>query len=126
MDRKTLIKALDFWCGRGDDQEMELCEVQQLESVAALFQITEVVSELEDAVMGLLSLRLGACEEVLMWSKGCGMLQLEAEAVKLAAERFEEFALWQDSRGLGRRRWDVCWTMPCWLLGARRRRGRLW
>jgi hypothetical protein len=37
VDRKTLIKALDFWCGRGDDQEMELCEVQQLESVAALF-----------------------------------------------------------------------------------------
>ncbi len=63
--------------------------MQQLASVADRFQITEVVSSLEEALMGHLSLE--ACGEVLMWSGGCRMRHLEAYALKLAACRFEEF-----------------------------------
>ena len=91
VERRTFIKTLDIWCGRGDGQEMELCEVQQLASVADRFQIMEVTSLLEEAVIaGQLSME--ACGEVLMWSGGCGMLQLEAAALKMAACQFGKFA----------------------------------
>ena len=90
VDSRTFIKTLDIWCGRVDGQELELCEVQQLATVADRFQITEVTTLLEEAVMGQLSVE--ACVEVLMWSGGCGMLRLEAAALKMAAGRFEEFA----------------------------------
>ena len=90
MDIGVFIKTLDIWSGRADAQEMELHEVQELASVADRFQITEVISALEEAVIGQLSLE--ACGEVLTWSGGCGMRRLEAEALKMAAERFEEFA----------------------------------
>jgi hypothetical protein len=69
---------------------MRFCELQQLASVADRFQITEVVSLLEESVMGQLSVE--ACGELLMWSGGCGMRRLEASALKMAACRFEEFA----------------------------------
>jgi hypothetical protein len=90
VDMRTFIKTLDIWCGRGDGQELELYEVQQLAIVADRFQITEVTSLLEEAVMGKLSVE--ACGDVLIWSGGCGMLRLEAAALKFAAERFEKFA----------------------------------
>jgi hypothetical protein len=90
VERRTFIKTLDLWCGRGGDQEMELCEVQQLAIMADRFQITEVTYLLEEAVMGQLC--LDACGKVLMWSRGCRMLRLEAAALKLVACRFEEFA----------------------------------
>jgi hypothetical protein len=90
VERRTFIKTLDIWCGRGGDQELELCEVRQLAIVADRFQFTEVTSLLEEAVMGRLCLE--ACGEVLMWSGGCGMLRLEAAALTMAAWRFEEFA----------------------------------
>jgi hypothetical protein len=90
VERSTFIKTLDIWCGRVDGQVMELYEVQQLATVADLFQITEVTSLLEEAVMGQLS--VDACGEVLMWSGGCGMLRLEAAALRMAACRFEEFS----------------------------------
>ena len=69
---------------------MELGQVQQLASVADQFQMTEVTSVLEEALMGQLSVDM--CGDVLMWSGGCGMRQLEAEALQMAATRFEEFA----------------------------------
>jgi hypothetical protein len=87
VERKTSIKVLDIWCGRVDGQEMELCEVQELASVADRFQIAEVTSLLEEAMIG--QLKVEACGEVLMWSGGCGMLRLEAAALKMAAWRFE-------------------------------------
>ena len=89
VDMRTFLKTLDIWCGRGDAREIELCKVQQLAIVADRFQIAEVTSLLEKDMMGQLSLE--ACGEVLMWSGGCGMLQLEAAALKMAACRFEEF-----------------------------------
>ena len=90
VESRAFIKTLDIWCGRADGQEMELHEVQQLASVADRFQITEVTSALEEGVMR--QLRLEGCGEVLGWSGGCGMRRLEAAALKMAAERFEEFA----------------------------------
>ena len=84
VDMRTFMKTLDIWCGRGDGQELELYEVQQLASVADRFQITEVTSLLEKAVIGKLSVE--ACGDVLIWSGGCGMLRLEAAALKMAAE----------------------------------------
>jgi hypothetical protein len=90
VEMGIFIKALDIWCGRADGLEMELYDVQELASVADRFQITEVVTALEEAALSQLSLK--ACGEVLTWSGGCGMQRLEAEALKMAAERFEEFA----------------------------------
>ena len=37
-------------------------------------------------------LSVDMCGDVLMWSKRCGMQQLEAEALEMAATRFEEFS----------------------------------
>ena len=90
VESRAFIKTLDIWCGRADGHEMELHEVQQLASVADRFQITEVTSALEEGVMR--QLRLEGCGEVLGWSGGCGMWRLKAAALKMAAERFEEFA----------------------------------
>jgi hypothetical protein len=90
VERRTFIKTIDIWCGLGGGREMDWCEVEQLASVADRFQITEVVSSLEEAVMSQLSLE--ACGEVLTWSGGCGMGRLEADALKMAAWQFEEFA----------------------------------
>jgi hypothetical protein len=64
--------------------------VQQLAIVEDRPRITEVTSLLEEALTGPLCLE--ACGEVLMWSRGRGMLRLEAAALKMAAGRFEEFA----------------------------------
>ena len=85
---------------------MELREVQELASVADRFQITEVISALEEAVLGALSVE--ACGEVLTWSGGCGMRRLEAKALKMAAERFEEFAR---TAGFMRIGWEVLGSM---------------
>ncbi len=90
VDGRVFIKALDVWCGRKDCQEVALGEVPLLASVADRFQMTEVTSVLEEAVMGKLSLDM--IGDVLMWSGRCGMQQLEAEALEMAAKRFEEFA----------------------------------
>ena len=69
---------------------MALGELQQLASVADRFQITEVVCAVEETL--LLQLCVVKCGELLMWSGRCGMQRLEAEALKMAVERFEEFA----------------------------------
>jgi hypothetical protein len=77
--------------GRCGAKEMELCEVQELASVADWFKIAEVISSLEETVMRQLSVEDSG--EVLMWCGGCGtrMLQLKADALKMAACRFKEF-----------------------------------
>ena len=85
---------------------MELREVQELASVADRFQITEVISALEEAVISKLSLE--GCGEVLTWSGGCGMRRLEAEALKMAAVRFEEFARTAEFMRIG---WEVLGSM---------------
>ncbi len=83
-DQRTFIKALDVWCGRGDFQEVELGEVEQLASLADQFQMTEVTSVLEEVLIGELSVDM--CGDVMMWSGRCGMRQLETEALQMAAQ----------------------------------------
>jgi hypothetical protein len=61
-----------------------------LSSVADRFQMTELTSMLEEAAMERLSLDM--IGDVLAWSGKCGMLQLEAQALEMAAYRFQEFA----------------------------------
>ncbi len=65
-------------------------EVQQLESVEDCFQITDVVSALEEEA--LLQLSLEAYGEVLTWRGGCWMQRLEDKALKMAVVEFQEFA----------------------------------
>ena len=84
VDGRAFVKALDLWCGWEDCQEVELGQVPLLASVADRFQMTEVTSVLEEALMGQLGLEM--CGEVLVWSGQCGMQQLEAQATELAAK----------------------------------------
>jgi hypothetical protein len=86
----TFKKALDLWCGKEDSRDFELCEVEELASVADRFQMTEVLSILEDAVMGQLS--IGMCAEVLTWSSRIGLGRLEEGARRLGSKQFEELA----------------------------------
>jgi hypothetical protein len=51
VDGRAFIWALDVWCGRKDWQEVELGEVPLLVSVADRFQMTEVTSVLEEALL---------------------------------------------------------------------------
>ncbi len=55
MDGRAFAKALDIWCGR---QEVELGEVARIASVADRFQMTEVTSVLEEALMGQLCVEM--------------------------------------------------------------------
>ena len=43
MDRRTFGKAVDMWCGKLNNVEMSLDEVNDLASVADRLQMTEVV-----------------------------------------------------------------------------------
>ncbi len=52
VDGGIFIKALDVWRGKRDCQELELGEVQQLALVADRFQMHDVLSVLEEALMG--------------------------------------------------------------------------
>ncbi len=88
VDGKIFIKTLDVWCGFGHDVQLD--EMQQVASVADQFQISDVAPDVEKTIMQQLSVE--NCGEVLMWSGGCGMRGLETEALKMAVERFEEFA----------------------------------
>ena len=55
VDGTAFVKALDVWCGRKDCQEVALGEKPLLASVADRFQMTEVTSVLEDALLGKLN-----------------------------------------------------------------------
>ncbi len=89
VDGTTFGKALDLWCGREFDHEVDLQEVRQLASVANRFQMTDVVAAIEETIIPQLC--VGVCGEVLSWSGDTGLKQLEEAAMRLAAERFEEF-----------------------------------
>jgi hypothetical protein len=90
VDGVIFRKALDVWCGKQDSTELALSEVEELASVANRFQMTDVFSVLEEAVMGHLS--IGICGEVLTWSGRIGLSRLEEVARRLATKRFEELS----------------------------------
>ena len=136
VDKTIFVKVLDVWCGRDDCQEVALAELPLLAIVADRFQMTEVTSVLEEAVMGKLSLDM--IGDVLMWSGRCGMQQLEAEALEMAATRFEEFAMTagfarmgeealtivvDDDRLVARNEEAVWEAVVSWMRGGARGRG---
>jgi hypothetical protein len=136
VDGTIFVKVLDVWCGRDDCQEVALAELPLLATVADQFQMTEVTSVLEEAVMGKLSLDM--IGDVLMWSGRCGMQQLEAEALEMAATRFEEFTMTEgfarmgeealtivvdDDRLVARNEEAVWEAVVGWMRGGARGRG---
>jgi hypothetical protein len=136
VDGTIFVKVLDVWCGRDDCQEVALAELPLLAIVADRFQMTEVTSVLEEAVMGKLSLDM--IGDVLAWSGRCGMRQLEAGALEMAATRFEEFAMTEgfarmgeealtivvdDDRLVARNEEAVWEAVVGWMWGGARGRG---
>ncbi len=112
--------------------------MQSLASVADRFQMTGILSVLEEALVGQLS--MGVCGWVLTWSGFCGMRQLEEEVLKMVAWRFEEFAktadflrireealmiILDDDRLVAKSEETVWEAVVGWMRGAEgRRRGR--
>jgi hypothetical protein len=90
VDGGIFIKALDVWLGK-EDFHLELGEVQHLALVADRFQMYDVLSVLEEALIGQLDMEM--CGEFLVWSRRFGMQLLEAAALTMAAKRFEKFVL---------------------------------
>ena len=82
--------VLDLWCGRMGLGDKSLDYIMTLASVADRLEMTEVVSALEEAITGLLS--VDVCGDVLMGSMRLGLGRVEAAARVLALERFEEVA----------------------------------
>ncbi len=90
VDAKAFSKVLDMWCGR--DVEVKGREdVQELAFLADRFQIPDVLSLLEDTMMGLLD--VDVCADVLSWSGKVGLSRLKSAARYLAVKRFAEFAV---------------------------------
>uniref|UniRef100_A0A7S0QU85 BTB domain-containing protein n=1 Tax=Cryptomonas curvata TaxID=233186 RepID=A0A7S0QU85_9CRYP len=61
VDGSAFMKALDVCRGRKDCREVALGELPLLASVADRFQMTEVTSVLEEALMGKLNVDMGTC-----------------------------------------------------------------
>ena len=91
VDSGTFVKVLEIWVGKYGMAGMDPHDLQQLIVVADRFQMTEVVAALEEAVLG--QVKVGNCWDILKWSSEMGMRQLEAAALRLAAENFEEMSL---------------------------------
>ena len=90
VNGKAFGKALDMWCGREGGLKLGLEEVKELASVADRFQMTEVVSALDESVKRHLNMSM--CGDVLNWSGELGLRESEVASQKLATERFDEFA----------------------------------
>jgi hypothetical protein len=79
-------------------------------SVADRLQMAEVLTALEDAIMG--EIRIGPCVEVLEGSRRLGLQRVEEAAWGMAVGRFEEVC---ETAGFiagawTRRRWGGFWT----------------
>jgi hypothetical protein len=90
VKKTTFCKALDLWYGKDNNSEMGLCEVKELANIADRFQMTEIVSALDQTVKK--NLNISVCGDVLSWCGGFGLRQSEEAARKLATEHFEEVA----------------------------------
>ncbi len=89
VDSSAFSKVLELWSGANGYRKSDWNEIQALATVADRFQITEVLTVLEDAMMEKLSVEV--CLEMLAMSRGIGTLKrLEAGAWKMATKRFGE------------------------------------
>ena len=83
-------KTFHLWCGNEIREVQNVHELLMLGSVADRFQMTEVISAVEDTIMRQLS--VDVCCEVLNWGGGGWLEGVKVAARKLAVERFEEVA----------------------------------
>ncbi len=77
-----------LWQGKMLGVELDDSEVKELASVADRFQMTAVVSALDETLMRHLETSL--CGEVLSWSGELGLIQSREAALKLAKARYKE------------------------------------
>ena len=68
VDGAAFRKVLDLWCGRELETNADIDVLLKLGSVADRFQVTEVVTALEEAIMRQLS--VATCADVLSWCGG--------------------------------------------------------
>ena len=90
VDGASFRQVLDVWCGKELEARADMGVLLKLGSVADRFQMTEVVTALEEAIIRQLS--VATCADVLSWCGGAWLERGEAAARKLAVERFEEVA----------------------------------
>jgi len=90
VDGAAFRQVLCAWCGKELEPRADVGVLLKLGSVADRFQMTEVVTALEEAIIRQLS--VATCADVLSWCGGAWLERGEEAARKLAVERFEEVA----------------------------------
>ena len=98
VDGRVFGDVLDLWCGKEVRGDKALVDVMMMASVADRLQMAEVVTALEDAMMG--EMRVGTCAEVLEGSRRLGLRRAEEAAWGMAVDRFEEVGATAGFRGL--------------------------
>ena len=58
VDGPAFRKTLDIWCGKQNCSEMELGDLKEVASVADRFQMTDVVSLLNNSIRRQLNMRM--------------------------------------------------------------------
>ena len=82
--------VLDVWCGADLGSERDVCRAMELGAVADRFQMTDVVSALEDAI--LRHLGVDTCADVLGRAGGAWLDRPREAARGLALGQFEAVA----------------------------------
>ncbi len=95
--------------------------MRELASAAGRFQISEVVSTRDEFVMR--HPNTSVCAEVLSWSGEPELLQSEAAARKLDANRFEDLAKANGFVCMDEEALANCWMATIWLHETRKRCG---
>ena len=98
VDGKSFEEVLNLWCGKDCSNDKELNDVIVMASVADRLQMVEVVSALENAIIGQLC--AGICAEVLLSSMQLGLRHVEAAAWGMAVDRFDEVSATEGFKGL--------------------------
>ena len=84
------LMMLDLWCGKECRLDQNIGRLLELGMLADRFQVAEVVSVIEDAVMD--QMNVSVCVDVLSQGRGGWLERAESAARKLAVERFHEVA----------------------------------
>ena len=87
VDGSAFRKVLDAWCGKELEPKADMGILLKLGGVADQFQVTAVVTALEEAIIRQLS--VATYTDVLGWCGGAWLQRGEAAAQKLAMERFK-------------------------------------
>jgi hypothetical protein len=90
VEQMAFQEVVDLSCGKDGLEVKDLTHVMLLESIADRFQMTEVETELEDAILRNLSVNV--CADMLLASADRGLERVEEAAYKMALERFEQVA----------------------------------